>query len=101
MVNVNLVAAAIAHVEGFYSTKSLAYRHKNPGNIRDSPTTYATYFTIEAGWWHLVEDILKHSSYTLAQFLSQYAPNTENDTAAYIREVCALTGYTPETKIGA
>lgn len=95
--NANLIAAAIAHVEGFYSTKSLAYRHKNPGNIRDSPTTYATYFTIEAGWWHLVEDILRNQGKRLDEFLSKYAPNTENDTAAYITEVCALTGYKPES----
>lgn len=101
MVNANLLAAAVAHVEGFYSTKSLAFRHKNPGNMRENATTYRTYLTIESGWWALVEDILTNHDLTLAQFLSKYAPNTENDTAAYIAEVCKLTGYKPETKIGA
>lgn len=92
-----LIAAAIAHVEGFYSTKSLAYRHKNPGNLRDSPTTYAVFATIDSGWWHLVEDIQRNEGTRLDKFLAKYAPNTENDTAAYIAEVCALTGYKPES----
>lgn len=100
MVNANLVAAAMAHVEGFYSTKSLAYRHKNPGNLRHHPPDYDTYPTIERGWWALVEDILANAHLSLGAFLSKYAPNTENDTSAYVRDVCVLTGYTPGTMIG-
>lgn len=101
MVNANLVAAAIAHVEGFYSTKSLAYRHKNPGNLRRHPPDYDSFGSIGAGWWALVEDILANHELSLGAFLAKYAPNTENDTQAYISEVCSLTGYTPGTKIGA
>ena len=101
MVNPNLVAAAIAHVEGFYSTLSLAFRHKNPGNLRHHPPAYDEYTTIEAGWWALVEDILKNGDLSLAAFLTKYAPNTENNTQAYIADVCKLTGYSPGEKIGA
>lgn len=60
MVNANLVAAAIAHVEGFYSTKSQAFIHKNPGNLRDDSGAYATFGSIGAGWSHLVECILNY-----------------------------------------
>lgn len=101
MVNANLVAAAIAHVEGFYSTKSLAFRHKNPGNLRYKPPAYETFESIAVGWWALVEDILRNHDLSLGSFLAKYAPNTENDTSAYIAEVCKLTGYTPGEKIGA
>jgi hypothetical protein len=99
MVTPSLIAAAIAHVEGFYSTKSLAYRHNNPGNLRHHPPEYDTYTTIDAGWHALLVDIMENHNMAFGAFLAKYAPNTENDTAAYITEVCRLTGYSPSTKM--
>ena len=32
---------------------------------------------------------------TVLEFVSRYAPQTENDTEAYVRTVCRLTGFAP------
>ena len=87
-----LLAACMAHVEGYYSTKSLAYRNFNPGNIEDGHGHFVKYPTQLAGWTALVNDIAANHGKTLAQFLAKYAPPVENDTNMYTQVVSSLSG---------
>lgn len=94
-----LIAACMMHVEGYYSTKSLAFRNKNPGNIEviGKPGVFRVYPDALAGYLALVQDIAANAGKPLSAFLSKYAPPNENNTAGlYIPEVCTLAGITPD-----
>lgn len=99
MVNANLLAAAMMHMEGAFRVSSLAWRNNNPGNIMDDTHKLRTYNTKEEGYDALVEDILANRGSSLRNFITKYAPPTENATSLYIQVVCSITGYEPETLI--
>lgn len=42
---------------------------------------------------------LKRGVNTVEKIISTWAPTTENDTAAYIKNVCAWTGFRPDDPI--
>lgn len=97
---VTSIAAAIAHMEGFQLTASLAHRNNNPGNLRkwfDVPVVngYVRFPTKQAGWAALCADIMANGSLTLSQFIKKYAPPNENRTGEYLEEVWNLTGIEP------
>lgn len=94
-----LLAACMAHMEGFYSVKSLAWRNRNPGNIEDRPGHYREYATIQAGWNALVSDIAMNVGKPLRAFLAKYAPPSENDTSLYVQVVSSLSGIGPDEAI--
>jgi len=87
----------------------LAYVNNNPGNLRFAGQTGATrgeggfakFSSPQAGIQALQRQIQLDASrgLTLSQFISKYAPPSENDTAKYIRDVVAMTGASPNTKI--
>lgn len=93
--NHNLLAAAIAHMEGFYIAHTLARRNNNPGNLRTRPPYYNTYPTAEDGWTALVSDIDANTGMCLSDFIAKYAPPVENNTTTYLEAVLAITGYQP------
>ena len=43
--------------------------------------------------------INKYKIKTIKEFISTYAPPSENDTATYIRNVCTWNGWKPDTEI--
>ncbi len=90
------LAAAMAHMEGYYSTKSPAYRNNNPGNIEHANGMFQVYPSKLVGFEALVADIAANKGKTLAQFIAKYAPPNENNTGLYITVVTSLTGMTPE-----
>lgn len=94
-----LIAACMMHVEGFYSTKSAAFRNRNPGNIMQFRGTLRTYDSIQDGFNALVQDIAANEGKTLAAFIAKYAPPNENDTSMYATVVSTLTGIPLTEKI--
>jgi hypothetical protein len=77
----------------------------NFGNIRPvgSTTGFQQYDTPEAGI-KAVDDQLriygsKHKVKTLREVISRYAPPSENDTEAYIKNVSQRTGLNPDEEI--
>jgi hypothetical protein len=89
-----LLAACMAHVEGYYSVKSLAFQRNNPGNIDIHENR--SYPTKVAGFMALHDDILANAGKTLAQFIEKYAPPSENDSVFYLHEVSTLSGIGPD-----
>jgi hypothetical protein len=88
----------MAHVEGYYSVKSMAYRNCNPGNI-EAHGKVRTYSNPTEGFTELILDIAVNAGKTLAEFLAKYAPPSENDTSTYVSVVGQLTGIKPEEVI--
>ncbi len=87
-----MIAACMWHVEGSFSTKSLGFKHRNPGNIEHADGTMHTYPTMQDGFNALVTDIAANVGRPLALFLTKYAPPSQNDTIMYVHVVSTLTG---------
>jgi hypothetical protein len=108
---------AIARIEGFgASPLNRPTRNNNPGDIEWGPfaraygadrievvpvgeiARFAHFPTVEMGWAAL-EALLRlhYGTLTVAQAIAKYAPPSENDTEAYIREVVKLTGISSNT----
>src|SRR4051794_39653115 len=80
------LAAAIAQMEGFNKTGSLAQRNNNPGNLRAGPSAVgkdanglAVFATAADGWHDLYHqiDLDAQRGLTLAGFIGKYAPPSE------------------------
>lgn len=110
------IANAIQTQEGYYPG-SLAYQNNNPGNLvyvgqaGASPGAggFASYSSYAAGFQGLVNqitldatrgtDVNGNPTTTLAQFLTSFAPPSENDTATYISAVSSATGFDPNASL--
>lgn len=105
--SVDLIAQAIALMEGFYIPGSLAQRNNNPGNLRtwgSLPTSggYAVFPTATAGWDALKRQVQLNINrgLTLEEFFAGkpgvyggYAPAADkNDPGGYARFVAGKTG---------
>lgn len=93
--------------------KTRGLRNNNPLNIRRNNTRWKglspkqpdkSFFTFTAPEWGYRAAIITLRNYskihklnTLAQWVSRWAPPTENDTDAYIRFVCNKSDMSPET----
>lgn len=100
---------AIAREEGFYVTGSRAQRNNNPGNIEygafsrafgatNGDPRFAVFPSVETGFNCLQTLIRNHyGTMTLAAMMNMYAPPTENDTAQYVRNLCAWCECQPTT----
>lgn len=93
-----LLAACMMHVEGYYSTKSLAFRNCNPGNL-EKDGTLRKFSTPIYGFMALLEDIAANRGKSLKDFLFKYAPPKENNTNLYLQIVSELSGVKPEDLI--
>lgn len=86
-------------------------RNNNPLNIRIGnkwkglkvPNTdgsfdqfISVYWGYRAAFVILRNYIRKYKYNTVKKIISRFAPSTENNTAAYIKTVCAKTGYKPD-----
>lgn len=84
-------------------------RNNNPGNIVSSPTRwqgeiegsdpkYASFATPEAGIRALGKNLLSYQAKgidTVEAIIARWAPATENDTAAYVKQVAKEIGVDP------
>ncbi len=89
-------------------------RNNNPLNIRvgnnwlgevESPSdpSFEQFkemaFGVRAGFIVLRNYILRHKCNTIRKIITRWAPNNENNTAAYINFVAAKVGVSPDFKI--
>ena len=105
------ICQAIAREEGFYVHGTRASRNNNPGNIvfgnyakvhgaSGTDGRFAIFPTAEDGFRAMADLIEAHySELTVAQAISKWAPSNENNTEAYIHNVCLWTGLNPSTVI--
>ena len=87
--------------------------NNNPGNIRktaiqwqgetlDDPafeTFISPEYGIRAMWKCLRTYERNWGPQTVAEIIGRWAPPVENDTGAYVRSVCAYTGFEPEHRV--
>jgi hypothetical protein len=115
-VAVTAIASAIQTQEG-YAPGTLAYTNNNPGNLvyagqagaTPGAGGFAAFPTYQAGLNALDNqitldatrgtDVNGNPTTTLAQFITSYAPPSENNTAAYIANVSNWTGYDPNAPL--
>jgi len=104
---------AIARQEGWLVPLSRCRRNHNPGNLVYEPWEKAFGATLEGGYYprfaqfptdqqgfnaqsHLL--IFKYAGLAIVETITDWAPPTDNnDTQAYINNVCEWTGLTPQT----
>jgi hypothetical protein len=111
---VDLIAKAIATMEGFFKAGSLAARNNNPGNLRSwgaNPIVngYAQFKSAEEGWAALKAQVQKNINrgLTLTEFFAGkpgvyagYAPSADkNDPANYARFVAGRVGVDVSTPL--
>jgi len=116
MDSLEAVADAIMSFEG-WKLGSLSYKHRNPGNIRDTPSSYKTFPTFVEGYQALLAELRAkfsgHNSHgigpssTLLDLFNIYAPPSDNNpTNAYCRYVAGWVStalekaVTEQTKLG-
>jgi hypothetical protein len=102
---VSKLAEAIARKEGFYVAGSLPQRQNNPGDLRHAPgenhpgnpDAVGAFPTAEAGWAALERQLGLYAArgLTVADMVYEYAPESENDSAAYLNYVCEYVGCQP------
>jgi hypothetical protein len=96
---------------------TLGFANNNPGNLRpgiagvpwqgelapDKLHNLCRFDTMENGVRALMRNLLayqwKHDLNTIRGIISRWAPPNENDTAAYIKDVCLRTGLTADETI--
>jgi len=89
----HLLAACMMHMEGAYSTETIAWKNCNPGNLEGKPGEYRVYPSRIAGYKALIEDIAANEGkLTVRQFIAKYAPPNENNTSLYLDVVTTLSG---------
>lgn len=97
-------------------------RNHNPGNVRTRGTRngiggrdpwlgligedlegYGIFSTAELGIRAMVRDLLvgfeRDGENTIREIITEWAPSTENDTAAYIASVAKQTGFHPDQEL--
>lgn len=87
----------------------LAALNNNPGNLRFAHQSGATpgiggfarFESPEAGYQALINQIQLDAGrgYTLGQYITKYAPPSENDTPLYIEQACQSLGIDPNTPL--
>lgn len=91
---------------------SRANRNNNPGNLRyagQAGTTgqdsngFAVFASLDLGWNALVRQwtLYANRGYTLAEGITRYAPNTENNTNAYLNFLANRLGVDPSMPLSA
>lgn len=95
---------------------SRGLRNNNPGNLRWNAANkwlgqtgrdsagYATFDTLEHGIRALAINLtnaIKGGYDTPAKLIEHYAPQSENPTEAYVRFICKLSGWNPDSQLDA
>ena len=102
-------APATPSVEVSGGVARLAALNNNPGNLKFAHQTGATpgvggfarFESPEGGYQALMNQIRLDASrgYTLSQYITKYAPPSENDTALYIEQACQSLGIDANTPL--
>jgi hypothetical protein len=105
----SIAAATVGYTLGVYTPKGL--RNHNPGNLRyvasvpwngqvgPDDSGYAVFDSDEHGvraMAHQLQTYQRRGLTTVRAIISTYAPSSENDTAAYIADVCERMGVDPD-----
>jgi hypothetical protein len=115
------LAILIATEEGFYVAGSIPQRFNNPGDLRHSPHSFHTVAdpdgigqidTPQDGWADLERQLhlFAGRGLTMEQMIygvpdaqgvlqGGYAPESENDSAAYLAYLCTGLGCQPSTLV--
>jgi hypothetical protein len=111
MATVSDLAQALANMEGWNVSGSLAQVNNNPGNLRPAGQAgvvgtnkgYAVFSTPEAGWSALQRQIALNAARgdTLQSFIYSYAPPSENQTSSYLSYLVSKLGISPSTPLTA
>lgn len=85
------------HIEGAFSTNSLAFKNNNPGNLRPigSGVGFRIFASKIEGFNGLVNDVAENAGKPLDEFVAKYAPPTENNSVLYLHLLSELTGIAP------
>ena len=99
---------AVAREEGFFEVGSRPHRNNNPGDVEfgrfaqahgatHGDGRFAVFPTAEAGFsaMRALFDAPAYRGLTVAQALNRWAPPGENQTNAYIANVCKWVGCKP------
>ena len=77
--------------------------NNNPGNIRSQSGGFMKYKTLGEGINAMHKQLLryqdKYGLNTISEIVNRWAPPSENDTAAYIRDISKYTGFGPNQSI--
>ena len=87
----------------------LSSLNNNPGNLKFARQTgavpgvggFARFETAEDGYRALIDQIQldAHRGYTLQEYITKYAPPSENDTALYVAQACQSLGVDSNTPL--
>lgn len=109
MALIDTLAQAIAQMEGFNVSGSIAQRNNNPGNLRASPYAigkdtngYAIFPDSTTGWNALNYQLSLYSQrgMDLEQMINVYAPaGDNNDPNSYLHFITGKLGVGPSTTI--
>lgn len=104
------LAHLIAQEEGYGIAGALPTRDNNPGDLRHSPHSFHSgdpnaigqIPTAAEGWADLERQLARYAArgMTLEQAIYEFAPPSENNSAAYLAFVCAGLGCVPGTLVG-
>jgi hypothetical protein len=100
----------IAQEEGYGIPGALPTRDNNPGDLRHSPHSFhdpdapdaiGKIDTPEDGWADLQRQLQLYADrgLTVAQAIYQFAPPSENNSAAYLKFVCEGPGCYEDTPV--
>lgn len=103
------LAELIAQQEGFYVRGSIPQRQNNPGDLRhapneqhpEDPNAVGVFDTADLGWDALERQLGLYAQrgLTLQQAIYEFAPPSENNSAAYLNFVCQGLGCSPDTPV--
>ena len=110
-----LIPEAIAREEGWEEENSRCRRNHNPGNIEYGSfaiahggtlekalhARFAVFPTDDEGFAALRARLAMppYRGMTITAMVTEWAPSNENNTRAYIQNVCEFTGLSPDTVI--
>ena len=107
-----LIAELIAKEEGYGIPGALPTRSHNPGDLRHSPHSFHTADAPDAigqidtpqdGWQDLVRQLNLYAArgMTIAEAIYEFAPPSENNSAAYLSYVANGLGVSATTLVSA
>ena len=104
-----LLARLIAQEEGFGTSGALPTRDNNPGDLRHAPhaqhpgdpNAIGMEPTVADGWADLERQLQLYAErgLTLEQMVNLYAPDSENNSVAYLTFLCEGLRLPPETSV--
>lgn len=104
----SLLARLIAKEEGFGVPGAIPTTHNNPGDLEhapgethDGPCPIGSFADMASGWAMLERQLRLEADrgLTLEQLIYCYAPPSQNNSAAYLKNVCAGLGLQSNTLV--